>query len=194
MLAAQQDEDSHGPVFVLSKPSEMLEKLRWEIAGFCATVSGQMGKPEAYNHAGYQAFNCAVTAYHIADWTWAYADPARKADLAVHFGFKLVKKDRNNRNQFLASVANKSRDIHVCRYIANSAKHLKLDDEDKRGFYLKIGRAAFNADDVRFGLLVMDQGRTILIERIFTRALEFWETLFKEIGYLPSCQGPEARP
>jgi hypothetical protein len=179
-------------VFVLSKPSEVLEKLRWEIEGFGQTVSNQMGKPEAYNCAGYQAFNCAVTAWHLADWTWAYADTALKQDLAKRFGFKLKQKDRNNRNQFLVAVAAASRDLHICRHIANSSKHLKLDNEDERGFHLKIGEAKFSDDDVRFGLLVIDKGKTILIERIFGRALEYWKVLFNEIGYLNETQGPAA--
>jgi hypothetical protein len=183
-------EEEQGFVFVLSKPSEMLEKLRWEIDGFIHTVSGQMGKPEAYNRAGYQAFNCAVTAWHLADWTWAYADPALKIDLAKRFSFKLKQKDRNNRNEFLCSVADKSRDLHICRYIANSSKHLKLDNEDERGFHLKVGKAKFSDDDVRFGLLVIDKGNTILIERIFGRAFAFWGTLFGEIGYLAAPELP----
>jgi hypothetical protein len=176
-------------VFVLSTPADMAAKLEWEIESFTSTMFHQMKQPEAFRSAGYQAFNCAVTAWHLADWTWAYADESIEGELAKRFGFKMKIRDRDNRNQFLEAVAAASRDIHIWRYIANSSKHLKLDKVEDRGFRGKIGYGRIPAGhngEVKevFGFLIVDKGETILIERIFSRACEYWKQLLLEIGYL----------
>jgi hypothetical protein len=133
-------------------------------------------------------------AWHLADWTWAYADDLIKQKLAKRYGFKIKNRDRDNRNQFLEAVAAASRDVHLCRYIANSSKHLKLDKVEKRGFRGKIGYgqipAGPNGQAAKvFGLLIVDEGDTVLIERIFSRAFEYWKQLLVEIGYLDG-EGP----
>ena len=108
-------------VFVLSTPADMVAKLKWEIENYTSTMFHQMKQPEAFKSAGYQAFNCAVTAWHLADWAWAYADDSMKRALAERYGFKIKNRDRDNRNQFLEAVAAASRDVHICRHIANSS-------------------------------------------------------------------------
>jgi hypothetical protein len=175
-------------VFVLSTPADMVAKLEWEIENYTSTMFHQMKQPEAFRSAGYQAFNCAVTAWHLADWIWAYADESIKRSLAERYHFKIKNRDRDNRNQFLEAVAAASRDIHICRYIANSSNHLKLDKVEDRGFRGQIGYGRFPSDDKGkavevFGFLIVDKGETILIERIFSRAFEYWKQLLVEIGY-----------
>ncbi|MGO9328685.1 MAG: hypothetical protein ACLQJ0_11290, partial [Steroidobacteraceae bacterium] len=113
-------------VFVLSTPAHMLAKLNWEIAQFKRTISRQ-DQLGAILFAGYQAFNCAVTAWHCADWTWAYADVHLKRTLAERFSLTLKSSDVTNRKAFLNAVSADSREIEICRHIANSSKHLKLN-------------------------------------------------------------------
>ena len=49
--------------FGLDRPSDLLLKLDWEI--------DQLGQPtDKEAIASYRAFNCAVTAWSICDWTW----------------------------------------------------------------------------------------------------------------------------
>ena len=60
---------------------------------------------------------------------------------------------------------------------------------EDRGFRGKVGYGKIPAGpnggmvDV-FGLLIVDEGTIILIERIFSRAYEYWNKLFVEVGYL----------
>src|SRR5260370_25855460 len=103
-------------VFVLYKPSDMLSKLEWEIAQLTKTMFGQMGRPEAISQAGYQAFNCAVTAWHLADWTWAHANDEGKNELAKGFGLSLKNRDRDNRDQFFEATARASPRLFICRF------------------------------------------------------------------------------
>lgn len=98
--------------------------------------------PDSITFAGYQAFNCAVTAWHLADCAWAYADEKRKGKIATHFKFRLKGKPRENLNLFYEALCRDSRDLHICRHIANSSKHLKVDKADG-GFQAEIGQVKF---------------------------------------------------
>jgi hypothetical protein len=181
-------------VFVISEPSHMLAKFDWELDAFTETMFFQRKKPDAMTFAGYQAFNCAVTAWHLADWAWAYADEEKKKAIAARFGFKSKGKDRENLNLFYEALCRDSRDLHICRHIANSSKHLKLDKPDG-GFQAEIGHGEIpsgpNGEMERvFGLLVIDSGKTILLDRIFARAQKYWHDLFAEFGYVkPKPEG-----
>ena len=173
--------------FVIAEPSHMLAKFEWELDTFVKTMMGQRKKPDAMTFAGYQAFNCAVTAWHLADWAWAYANEDTKRAIAAKFGCQLKKKDRENLNSFFEAVCRESRDLHICRHIANSSKHLKLDKPDG-GFraeicYGEIPSGPNGTMEKVFGLLVVDSGNVILVERIFARAQEYWKALFAKLGY-----------
>jgi hypothetical protein len=175
-------------VFVISEPSHMLAKFDWELETFSETMFSQRKNPDSITFAGYQAFNCAVTAWHLADWAWAYADEKKKGEIATRFKFRLKGKPRENLNLFYEALCRDSRDLHICRHIANSSKHLKIDKPDG-GFQAEIGHGEIpsgpNGELERvFGLLIIDSGKTILLDRIFGRAQKYWHDLFAELGYL----------
>ena len=58
--------DEQPKVFRLSTPMHLLDKLRWEIAGFQRSLRSKSIYREL--HPAYHAFNCAVTAWHMTDW------------------------------------------------------------------------------------------------------------------------------
>jgi hypothetical protein len=129
-----------------------------------------------------------VTAWHLADWAWAYADEKKKEAIAARFNFRLKSKQRENLNLFNEALCRDSRDLHICRHIANSSKHLKLDKPDG-GFQAEIGHGEIptgpNGELERvFGLLIIDGGKTILLDRVFERAQKYWHELFAELGYI----------
>jgi hypothetical protein len=171
-------------VFVLATPSHMLGKLSWEIGQLRHTLAEQSELLGAFQTAGYQAFNCAVTAWHCADWAWAYADDRIKQQLADKYNFTIKSRDRDNREQFFDAVCDRSQDIRTCRFIANSSKHLRLDKKVAVGFQTKIG-SAIRDDKYIFGLLVeQDDGRMGMLEFVFDRAFEFWRHLYEELCYI----------
>jgi hypothetical protein len=66
---------------MLATPAHMLTKLHWELHQLRKSLTG---KPEhiGYTHApSYCAFNFAVTAWHLADWTWRAASVEERADI-----------------------------------------------------------------------------------------------------------------
>jgi hypothetical protein len=116
----------HENVFVLSTPRSMIAKLSWELSQLRRTIAAQPERPDAIIPAGYHAFNCAVTAWHCGDWAWASADEAIKEQLANRYSFSLRPSDRDNRQNFLDAALD-CRPLEICRQIADSSKHLKLE-------------------------------------------------------------------
>jgi hypothetical protein len=56
-------------VFALATPHHLLIKLAWENGQLRQPLKTK--QPIAWTHApAYHAFNCAVTAWHLTDWTW----------------------------------------------------------------------------------------------------------------------------
>ncbi len=170
-------------VFVMSRPADMLAKLSWENAQFKMIMEGQHSQPGSIIFAGYQAFNCAVTAWHCADWAWGYADEEAKRRLAQRYSFSLKISDRKNREAFFDGVCAESRDLEICRHIANSSKHLKLDRPDDRGFRALAANAVYRAPpgteliDI-FELLVIDRDQPVRLGDVFSRALAYWGALY----------------
>jgi hypothetical protein len=174
-------------VFVLATPQNMLEKLHWELRQFRKTISDQREDFAAILDAGYRAFNCAVTAWHCADWAWGYADRHIKSTLADRFSLTLSGRDRTDREHFFDAVCKQSRDLQICRDIANSSKHLKLDKPVERGFWSEVAYSdgAGGIGYSHFALMIEDseRGGQMPLDRIFERAFDYWEQLYGTIGY-----------
>src|SRR6202035_152627 len=60
--------------FAFRNSLDMLAKLRWEIDGL-RTESGHPG----WQEVAYRAFNCAITAWSLADWLWGDLDDSQRS-------------------------------------------------------------------------------------------------------------------
>lgn len=123
-----------------------------------------------------------------ADWAWAFADVHIKNALARRFALTLKGRDRSNREMFFEAVCTESRDIAICRDIANSSKHLKLDKPAERGFQTSVAYSdgAGGEGYAEFGFTIRDDQRAeqILVDKVFERSLDYWERLYAELGYI----------
>ena len=123
-------------VFGLATPQHMLAKLGWEIRQLRETIRNQENDWQLTMIAAYQAFNCAVTAWHCADWAWCFGDDLVREHLSERYALCLAGRshvsERAKLDEFCNAVALESRDIHVCRKIANGSKHMKLRNPDFR--------------------------------------------------------------
>src|SRR5271166_3900248 len=122
--------DIHEPphnVFHLHDPGALLRKLAWEIRQLSRSTApdAKRSVSELLSPA-YCAFNCAVTAWHIADWTWQSADEETQRRMADKLGFSLVSNDGKNFERFASAICERSRALKICREIANGSKHKKL--------------------------------------------------------------------
>ena len=101
--------------FGLRSPQDLYAKLRRELARFEAATSHE--SPE-HRHQSDLAFNCAVTAWHLVDWTWQFRhqDQSIAAKIPGHFNFQ----------DFHALVRGECEALDICHEIATGAKHVRL--------------------------------------------------------------------
>lgn len=110
-------------VFGVSTPGDMLAKLEREL-GRVANASFQ--RQELVDHAT----NCALTAWHIADWAWKLRFAGdKKARLTLEASCSnLLNKDRKAR--FIECVTRLCPQLVLCQDIANGFKHVVAESKD----------------------------------------------------------------
>ena len=112
-------------VFMLATPAHMLTKLHWEIYSLRKALSE---KPEHIGHThapAYCAFNCAVTAWHLADWVWKAASEVQRVDILRLLGMP-AGNDRKDFGKFQTAIRSRSRALHICRQLATGSKHMTV--------------------------------------------------------------------
>jgi hypothetical protein len=83
-------------VFMLATPAHVLAKLHWEIYRLKKVMSE---KPEHIGHMhepSYCAFNCAVTVWHLTDWTWKASLPELRARILASLGVTISGHDNKD--------------------------------------------------------------------------------------------------
>jgi hypothetical protein len=157
----------------------MLYKLHWEIANLIRAIEF----PEtinAWRAPHFHAYNCAVTAWHCADWAWEYPDNTSRQAIAQRFGFALSKNSKRDGDMFFGAVCKQSRDILISRQIANGSKHMKLRKFDEAVRVHNGWKTGPNA----LAPSILDGDIERLAHDVFEGAADYWERLFRSIGYL----------
>ncbi|MFZ0150950.1 MAG: hypothetical protein WBG18_16190 [Xanthobacteraceae bacterium] len=182
-------------VFGMATPHHMLSKLAWEIGGLRQTVENQDKDYRSIMIAAYQAYNCAITAWHCADWAWSFGDEWVRAKLSERYDVRPVGKDRTRLDAFCNAVASRNRDIHICRSIANGSKHMKLTNPDPTVAAAFVWSERKNVEgDAHYGfeLFIRDSGEDRQAVEVFRGAFDYWDGLFMDLGYVePRYIGPD---
>jgi hypothetical protein len=171
-------------VFVLSTPQNMLDKLFWEVRAFNGGTDTE--DLFGYRNSGFAAFNCAVTALHCADWAWSAGGPETKSFLAEKFKFNISGNDRSDVIAFSDALEKADRDFYICRRLANGAKHMR------RGAQPHSVHAAVEFSPRSYetegrylvDFVVKDGDVTMLVSDVFARMCEFWERLYRQVGFI----------
>lgn len=175
-------------VFWLASPAHMLSKLGWEI--------GQLRKAlerERYgvnDVAAYHAFNCSVTAWHLADWIWEASPPQHRKYILKQLG--TTASARENLGLFQTSIREKCQSIHICRQLAIGAKHMTVnshpDPKVRAELLWESVQSGENEDEsslINCCRLVIWDGE---IQRspvnVFEDAFHFWERCLREWGFM----------
>lgn len=159
--------------FAVSTPADLIEKLAWEIR--------QLESHDEADCQGatYKALNCAVTAWHMADWVFESCDRPRLDYLSTLAGRRISKKV-DLQNWCRASEAA----VGMCQQIATATKHAFVKD------YPDAMLHALPQLEVRHGVdggdvwlrLVISRGRdTYAPVEIFWRAEAFWRRLLEQL-------------
>jgi hypothetical protein len=180
-------------VFMLASPVHMLYKLRWEISQLKTALTEEQ---ETIDHApAYHAFNCSVTAWHIADWIWEASTP-RDREYILNRLDKTSTGEREDWRLFQMAIRDKCRSIHICRQLATGAKHMTVDQHpDPMVRTETLWRSAeiaasseVNGDDQRvtypYKLMIWDDDVQRSAVEVFEDAFECWQRLLRDWGFL----------
>jgi hypothetical protein len=185
-----------GKVFVLATPQHMLHKLHWEIYNLRKALTE---RPEHLGHMhapSYCAFNCAVTAWHLSDWTWQASTSEQRA-----FILSCIDTDANKNDfgKLQAYLRDNSRALYICRQIATGSKHVKIekyDDPDIRAETrlesepARVGemRAGDRLAVHRYRLSLFDKGTERPALDVFEEAYKDWEGFLATWGLVEGAR------
>jgi hypothetical protein len=185
--------DPPDKVFGLAAPHHMLMKLKWEIFQL-RTVAAEPCKPGAEIEPGYHAFNCAVTAWHMADWVWQSASPQDRAELLSKLNIVATGKSRKDFGAFTKALMDRHRVLHICRQIATGSKHKEVEvspdpevvAEERWDIEPARVRSRISVQITTYSIRLMirdgDVSRSAL--ELFEEAARTWDQLLREWGYL----------
>ncbi|NVO14789.1 MAG: hypothetical protein HXX10_12205 [Rhodoplanes sp.] len=170
----------------------MVSKLSFEIDKLMNSQS-VWTKSEGFPEPLFIAFNTAVTAWHITDWLWESRQETR-ALLRKRFKFEFNEWTMSGRDKglerFQNAVCKDSREIHICREIANASKHMRKRKSDPDVKALAEWLPAIEpAGHVKVGDLVLqlsiyDGEKKWDAVRLFIEAFGYWEQLLREEGLI----------
>lgn len=188
------DPDPPDKVFGLTGPADMLRKLAWEIYRFREVLSAPVDNSVGFQTPAYHAFNCAVTAWHLADWIWESATASDRDFILSKLEPKSsASKSKEPFTRFQLALMARYRSLHLCRQLATGAKHkivVKYADpevtakEDWHGEPRRFGDK-FGSRYVDYSprLTITDRDETRPAVEVFEDALRDWDRLLREWGY-----------
>jgi hypothetical protein len=190
-------------VFMLATPAHMLSKLHWEIYRLRKALSE---KPERLGHVhapAYCAFNCAVTAWHLADWVWKASSQVQRADILASLG--ATAGSGKDFVKFQTAIRNQSRALHICRQLATGSKHMTVTDYpdpivraemrwETEAAQVGEMRVSDPFSPDRYRLVVLEKGVERIALDVFGDAFKDWERFLRRWGFIEGRCPPPGRP
>jgi hypothetical protein len=182
-------------VFMLATPAHMLTKLHWEIYSLRKALS-ETPEHLGYVHApSYCAYNCAVTAWHLADWTWKASTPEQRAYILSCLGLESNGQNQKDFVKFQSALRDRSRALHICRQLATGSKHMTVtaypDPNVRAEMRWKSEHAqveTMRADDpleiFRCQLVISDNGVERTALEVFEEAYKDWQRFLGAWGFV----------
>ena len=162
----------------LTSPAHMFRKFGWEIRQLTSPRRGPIENPYEAQLNGYRVFNCAVTGWQIAPWTWNCSDGGLRLEIAARYGFSLVHQNRRNLERFCQVVAAECPGLYICRRIANGQPVIIKRSDACLTAHLK-GRESASLDD---------WGISRDAEDVFHAAFSYWRGVLTEFGFLKGAE------
>jgi len=181
MPTIRQPPEGPASVFALATPQHMLTKLSWEISQLRDSLSPRGDDFVWPLTPAYHAYNCAVTAWHLVDWTWCTADAELREQMGHKYQFAFPASERKGLERFADSITQDCRALHVCRVIANGSKHMKVGkpDPNVEAQIKWVNEPSFlQLPYVADG----DENRAAL--EVFEETFRYWQRLFSSFGFI----------
>jgi hypothetical protein len=181
-------------VFALATPAHMLMKLWWEIEQLRKSLSVQSDDTAHLHAPAYHAFNCAVTAWHLADWVWQSTDADGRAWILSKLVIAPSEKGQTGFSTFTRTLMKRYRVLHLCRQLATGSKHKIVESYPDPDV---AAREDWDVDRLRVGSavgvpLVTYSGRLSIRDRevsrpaleVFEEAARTWHRLLSDWGFV----------
>jgi hypothetical protein len=155
----------------IAGPRDLLGKLAWEIEAL------DKAWQESAIVQSYHVFNCAVTAWHLCDWTWSAMDAIQQAAIksAMPAGTKYP----------LEKFVQLERDeLRICRQIAIGMKHVEVQSYPDAKVTaiaeksIEILQSTTDPNELKLqhghGVFVWDSGKPWIASNVFRGAYDYW--------------------
>jgi len=181
MPTIRQPPEGPTSVFALATPQHMLTKLGWEIHQLRESQSPRSDDFVWPLTPAYHAYNCAVTAWHLVDWTWCTSGRELREQIGLKYHFDVPNSERRGLEQFADSVARDCRALHLCRVIANGSKHMKVGKPD-HGVKTQI---KWISEPIFLQLPFVADGNNVRAAlEIFEETFQYWQRLLSSLGFI----------
>jgi hypothetical protein len=146
--------------FDIHTAADFFDKLQQEYQDF-------VDDPLSSRHA----INCALTAWHLIDWTWAgHKEVVRGLEPSI-----------KTKHEFVRYVISQCPELAIMQCIANGSKHFQQSRSKVKSTRLHGG--AFSRGFSRgFNIstldVVLDDGSTVTFDDIAETVVEYWSSFF----------------
>ena len=174
-------------VFALATAAHLLAKLQWEVKGF-RRASKRHADLGAHLIAAYHAFNCAVTAWHMADWIWMSTEENGRAEITAALDMP-----RADLGCFQDAIR-RNKALNCCRDIATGSKHKDVSrrpDPDVRAaleWDVEHATVESSVDEplarYRARLVIHDSAGVRPATDVFEEALDYWTQFLERWGFI----------
>lgn len=170
---------SPSKAFALESPLHLLSKLHWEVHQLRSSL--KTTQPVGLLHVpAYHAFNCAITSWHLSDWTWEYIDDKTKQLVSEQ-----LSKPLETLEHFQRALRKKHRTLHLCWQLCNGSKHFRLKRVDDVEIETQSVwqhhppmagslQAGQSVESHQYTLSVTDQGKRLQALQLFENAGSIW--------------------
>ena len=176
-------------VFAMSTPAHLMRKLWWEIGRLEKTLQTERNAFDGHLTAAYQAFNCAVTAWHMVDRVWESSSPELRSEIGSDMGINV-----ENRGEFLQAIRTSCRAMSYCREIATGSKHKVVRRHADPNvvaaldWWYEDATVESSVDDPisthRWALKVYDGNDSLEALAVFREAFKFWQRFLERWGFI----------
>jgi hypothetical protein len=186
-------------VFGLATPSALFRKFAWERDRLQIALAPENNKFPAQEPL-YIAFNCAVTAWHLADWVWQSANDEQRAMLEERLAFKRTGNERTSLHAFNDALGKDFPQLAACREFANGSKHFLLNNP-KEGFQAEAGYAfvvepgtgRFRGEAMlQLHVHLPNQNMSAMV--FFNSLLVYWNNILAMLGMHEAAKCPDDGP
>ncbi len=178
--------------FFFKSPAQLFRKLHWELAHLRQHLEPN-SKPFGPQDVGFAAFNFAVTAWHLTDWSYRSMNDEDwrnevYADLSLDdvARFKALN-DAERQRAFVRALASKYSELRICHDLANGDKHRGLSQPKCAQLSASVRgqwRDDFGGHIRSYQLIILDGEKELDGLQFFKGVTRLWEELLASWGFI----------